>query len=317
MSSDPSQASNWVERVITFADKTFKPDFMFQDLSPILVDMGIIGPNVVCAEGNHPVLQVISRLYEIDIPAIPVTECTRNIPYQEAVIGAFQLSGICALRIHGQAMKGESWRSDILRTVADLGIKPEKIILIIDWGHLNYLPRDLSSYTERLYRIADLGNWQTIVSTGSSAPKSLSQFNPGLSILGRVEWTIQLELDSRKDKLGREIAFGDGTTRPPTLGGRIIRRRGAPSLCFTANSAFIFIKSPKLWKDNPSKHFQDITRKLVSLDEFEGTDYCFGNQVISQVAKGIIQIRGKQKLIFATENHHLIKVANDMRELAS
>lgn len=117
--SMPRQTSNWVDRVVTWSEKTFKSDYMFQDLSPILVDMGKLDPNIVCEGGNHPILQTISNLDERGIPAIPVTECRRNTPYQTAVREALQFGGICALRVHGQMIKGESWRSDILRTVVE------------------------------------------------------------------------------------------------------------------------------------------------------------------------------------------------------
>lgn len=292
---------------------------------PVYIDLVRLNPiaKVATARGTSAVLRevyVAARRRNIRfVPVLPVGE---NAKAQLATVReAVDEDGhgvALRYRFLNAALPSGLTRSTLLaNTLSDVACAPEEADLLLD---LDYIDPDVDIDIAMLGRsiedMAAVGAWRSVVLIGTTIPETLSCIKEGtVGTLPRREWEVWTQLAARG--LKRTPAFGDYAVQhphpPQDEGGPGMRA----NIRYTTDAVTLVPRGKGSVIQEGREQYHDLCRKLVALKEFSGRAYTWGDEVIEDCAKELIDGGSQGRWRGAGTSHHLRFVTDQLRARGS
>ncbi len=321
----PKSMQNWddIDYVVNLAgnwtSKALQAGSFFSTHSDVYLYLGQVGSNVISRNGVHPIAAISERLVKLGVTAIPVTEVGQNESFDTGFRHAVEITGgRGAIVINPALLRTPNWRSQFLQKTRMTDLATEDMDLIINWGKISARIVRYESASEDLFRILDAGPWRQTFSLQGACPESMTSFPDGTTTIPRNDWLFGRSLMDLALDQGIEIGFGDfGTRGDLPIDQNSFGRRGRPKYISTLEDRYLISKGRKIDPDNAANDFRKFANKLVSLEGWEGGEYCPGNRLLNQVSEGRERIAGNRKLVYAQESRHLHRVLDGLNRLSA
>ena len=266
------------------------------------------------SEKEHPLTFIFDKLRTLDVKAIPTTGFDRDEAYHTAIkmITKTDNRGIC-IRLLIDDMENTDELSDNLDTLlSDLNIPHKHAHLILDFRELNSDQVDMAIETaiDTIKNIPNINGWCTLTVAASGFPGSLKEI-PTLSSgkLHRTDFKMWSAIINRKEEMKRLPSFGDYGIQHPDLldlDWRVIPR--VPNIRYTLPSEWLIVRGGSSKKHGSRQTFQ-LSRDLVSMEEYYGDSFSWGDKYISLCARDADGPGNMTTWRKVGTNHHLTLVS--------
>jgi hypothetical protein len=159
-----------------------------------------------------------------------------------------------------------------------------------------------------------VGQWRSVVLLGTSMPSMLSCIPEGsLGILPRYEWDLWRALFTVK--LSRRPSFGDYAVQhsqpPQDDGGPGMRA----NIRYTVANGTLVARGRGSVLQEGNEQYLWLCKQLTSRQEFAGRNYTWGDSVIEDCARGVLDPGAQRMWRGAGTSHHLRFVTDELRRL--
>lgn len=268
------------------------------------------------SNGQHPLEYIISEAHNKGITAIPVTGIKRGRNYQNAVKQLVETykNGYC-LRLEDDDFEDIEQSLNIIGETLDIDYN--EVDLIIDY---KYIDPKYESRIERLilgtiYEIPLLSSWRTFTICGTAFPKNLSdQISTGTDgDIRRSEWQIYKKIITKN--LNRIPAFGDYIiTHPEYLEIDPRFMQMAANIRYTTEEDYLILRGHSIRLKGWGQ-IVDISKRLVSNDQYSGKDFSYGDHYIYKCSLGDESTGNAETWRRVGTNHHLTLIINQLSNL--
>lgn len=288
--------------------------------TPVLIDLYTLYDNEdfeddLLQDGQHPVKFVVNSINSFDIPAIPVTGIDRPEEFQTAVRSVSQ-NGICIRLTQNELSNFQKLRKELEELLAFFNVTHNEVDIILDYKQI-YPNQEELIYQHVLLTIAQfpfLTQWRTLTLSMTSFPKNLNSIPTNSNgELPRTEWKIYKRIHDCG--LARIPIFGDyGISHPDfvNLDPRIITM--ASKIVYSYDDLYLIFRGGSVKKHGFSQSVQ-LANDLISLPQFCGADFSFGDNYIYECANGDAKPGNAETWVMVGVNHHLTLVARDLSNL--
>lgn len=284
----------------------------------ILVDLFDIDLADRTASGDHPVSYVFRELHRRQIEAVPVIGFDRDGAYEDAVRNATDRAGGLVIRLLADDLASPtSLASNIDSMLASLAMPRQRTRLILDLRSLRDM--DVSHYVAIVVRalraLPHADAFAAVVVSGSSVPQSLGEDVPASS-MGRIP-RKELELWRRirlTPGLPCRVTFGDyGVVHPDNLDLDPKKLTLAADIRYTSQQDILVVKGTS-FKSHPLgyKQYHDLARLLVSLPDYRGHRFSWGDRLVADCARFKCGPGGKATWVTVATSHHLAVVVEQL-----
>lgn len=143
----------------------------------------------------------------------------------------------------------------------------------------------------------------------------MSRFDRGMTRGHRSEWEMWLENFRDARSIGREIKFGDYTTRHPKYSVNFEGFQSSPNARYTTHRGIDIYKEKRTKEDIRASQFKRIATSISNSNEFSGHKFSAGDRSVYRIARGLEAPGDTQKWIEMCENHHITFVAREISRL--
>lgn len=272
----------------------------------------------VLANGEHPLTYLTEGAVAANLNLIPTTGLDRDQAYQSAIAGLIQ-SGISeiAIRLRTPAVFSPQLDHDLGALLSQLGLAISQVHIILDFQAVDEnaatvisaaLPLAVASST-LLQQSATL----TFLATGF--PPNLSEINPGVGSITRIEWDVWQMLLTQSQ---RKLSFGDYAIshfESAELDPRVMRV--SASIRYTSSSEWIIFRG--YWLQHPAHggygQFHDLCTQIIQHPAYSTNAFSAGDQCIWDCAHHNSGTGNLTTWRQAGTNHHLTFVINQIANL--
>jgi hypothetical protein len=208
------------------------------------------------------------------------------------------------------------WRALLSKELDALGIGVAEADLMLD---LEFLEPSVVIKPEQIRDVLELasavGPWRTVTVNGTSMPSSLAQYSRAeLTPLHRIEWSL---FQSVADDAHRPIGFGDHAIqgpRSPKSGGR----GPIPNIRYTHEAAtWVALGTAtvaRLGVPEARREYVRLCQMVLGQLASSGRDYSWGDALMEDCARGLLQAEGQTMWRGVGTSHHLTTVAYQLQE---
>lgn len=287
---------------------------------PLFIDVHLLDGDIRA----YAFERILSLSADLDIFSIPIiyiipvisTEAdtaTRNIAIEYAKKDD---KGLC-IRIDESHIQGEDFPNMIESFINKNKLCIKNTDILIDLGIIDE-NKNSQSIINRLSKMPYIGKWRSFVLTGGAFPKDLRDFEKhGHYPIKRLDWNLWKEIVASK-KLKRNPSFSDYTIQHPIYDKFIPGANPSASIRYTNDDQWEVLRGEGLKNKKGSgfKQYPAQAQLLVQQSFFKGTDYCFGDTYITEMAKPKAETTGNPKTwLTAGINHHITLVARQIANL--
>lgn len=270
------------------------------------------------SSGEHPLTCISKNLQNEGVKSILTTGLDRDNNYNNCLAQILSDSAgeVCIRLIDDDLDLIDDLEDELDFLMAVLSVTPENVHLLLDFRvvRVDKIQETISKATALINKSKNISNWKNIIIAGSGFPGSLSQIKKNTAqFFPRVEFKIWMFLLKNRKRLKRVPVFGDyGVVYPntPTLDPRIINP--SARIRYTYNDAWLILKGHSLKVPPKYKQYHSLSSKLIVRDEFQGRNYCWGDQYIEDCAAMMVTSGNLQKWVTIDTNHHLTFVTDQI-----
>lgn len=288
----------------------------------IFVDLFDIDLGARATGGVHPVSYVFRKLHEIGFDAIPVIGLDRDRAYEDAVRVAAARVEASVLRLLPEDLEAAgTLLASVDRMLASIKTERAATHLVLDLRSVR--DRDVSYYVGIVARavraLAGAAEYASVILAGSSVPQSLAE-DVGADSMGRIprkELAVWRRLRATPG-VGRRLTFGDyGVVHPDNLDLDPRAITLAASIRYTSNDDMVILRG-KSFKSHPDGYGQyyDLAKLLVSLPDFRGAKFSWGDQRVAACAARSGKTGSKTTWVTIATSHHLAQVSDQLGRAA-
>lgn len=283
----------------------------------IFVDLFGIDLEERVSGGEHPLNFTFDRLRQLNVKAIPTTGFDRDEAYDEAIEKTVKADnrGVCIRLLIDDMESTDELEDNLESLLSDLDISYEDAHLLLDFRELKVDEIGMATETA-INAIRDLPNindWCTLTVTASGFPGSLKEIGThATGKIPRTDYKLWNALINRRKEIKRLPSFGDYGIQHPDLlelDWRIIPR--VPNIRYTLPFEWLIIRGGST-KKYGSRQTHQLSRDLLSMPEYYGGTFCWGDNYISlcaQEADGPGNMTTWRKV---GTNHHLTLVSSQV-----
>jgi hypothetical protein len=285
-------------------------------MRPCFVDLNLIDPSELMADGRHPVSFVFAELRSQKCMAIPVIGINRNRQYQQAVrqVVSQDNRGLC-LRVSIEEAAKTNVNASIDTLLLKIGLDVTDCDLVIDLGAPNFEPVDgLTTLVGGIVQdFPYLLNWRTFTIVGTSFPASMAEIKYGSGIVPRLEWLLYKQLFARLKKARVRLpSFGDyGINHTDVLQVDMRIVKPSATVRYTIDDAWLIVKGQNV-RDNGFGQYRDLCKAVIKSGYFLGPSFSAGDEYIANCAAGSSKTGNLTTWRMVGTNHHLEKVVWDI-----
>lgn len=293
---------------------------------PAFVDAGLInGGERWNHLDEHPLTELLGRAHAAGAQACPATAIGRSADYQLAVqrFAAREPNlPVCVRATSLHIIGSDSFGSDLLRTLAEIGCAPKQVVLNLDFSESGALKvHEVDSFAELLVRklndLPALYDWLSVAVTLSAFPTSLKTMKPGeVKPFPRTDWLVYERLAARRSDLGRLPICGDYAIDSSCYSKPI---RASPSATFryTVGGAYIVAKGAQAKKPVGYAAIYPVANTLAHRDEFMGARFSDGDAFIDRLStrQHGVSTGHAGTWRWAGTDHHFTMVTRDLANL--
>jgi len=283
------------------------------------VDLCHVGVSARMVDGQHPVAFIFDALRSESVMAIPAIGLLQDAAHQDAVrnVDLADHRGLC-LRIVLEEITEPNFTDQLNDLLRNMGMKSEQCDFILDLrAPPNFEP--LNGFTGLLESVIKtlphLNSWRSLSLLGTSIPKSLGGFTPGVSVIPRYEWRLYKQLAARlKSSNVRIPNFGDYVINHPEVAHmdpRFMKPRA--NIRYTINDSWLIARGEKT--RDYSEH-KDLCRSIIKSQFYSGRSFSAGDTYILDCEKGNVSTGNLTTWRRMGTNHHLEMVALDVANLS-
>ena len=226
------------------------------------------------------------------ISFIPVTGVTRDVDLAAAL--RFGANGL-ALRLTRREFEDGILLQGIPRFMAECGLIPESVDLIIDLGPLDdFVTEGVVAFgTAFLREIPNQARWRSLIISGCAFPRSMGVVQRNsYAYIERMEWIAWRDnLWANANQIERLPTYSDCAIQHPmgVEGFDPIRMQASASIRYTLAENWLLIKGEGTRRFPASEQFPQLATQLVygiHSHHFMGRDHCPGCLSIAMAADG-------------------------------
>lgn len=266
----------------------------------------------------HPLTELLERARLAESLAYPVTGPGRSSGYQEAVRKFAAANPHFPICIRFDAALGfddfASLVRDLRLLVFELGIEPERCLLVADFGAFD--PHDIDQFAtnvvDRINDLPHLHRWLNLAVSMTAFPKTPKISAGSMKEFRRTEWQVYRRL--RTLPVLRMPIFGDYALENPAPGptGRI----SPVAQCrYSDGENHLIFKGKTTRKPNGYKVIFPVAESLVSHAVFMGKSYSSGDAYFYELATAPRSTGSASTWRWAATDHHLTQVLRSLRML--
>ncbi len=283
---------------------------------PIYLDASLLDDEDQMPGGSHPADYLLRRLSEIGILCMPVVGPGHSGPYVEATRSIVDRDGRGAcLRLAADDLEDPDERISSL--LSALSIQPADVDLLIDLGWMTEAQVQHFYITLRslIASLPSIAAWRSLVFAASSFPLNLSQFSANsTNYVHRSEYAVWRQMLETSGRFARIPSFGDyGISHPDWVDVDPRIQQMSAGLRYTTDEQWLVFKGRGV-KRYGYEQSHDICQRLISMPEYSGEDFSWGDDWIMKCANREVQSGNATTWRKAGTNHHLAFVT---RQLAS
>lgn len=245
-----------------------------------------------------PVIPVgLSRPQQLGTIADAISQDGRGVCLRYSVRGGMLPVGYTLARL-------------LTETLERVAATVEEADLILDLGFLD--PDDTPSFdlAPLIEASVAAGDWRTLILLGTSMPATLGRIHEGtLGSLPRHEW--QLWQGLKNIDVARLPTFGDYGIQhpdPPEGGGPGMRA----NIRYTIEDATMIARGTGSVTHEGAAQYRDLCTQLVTIPQFEGREFTWGDRVLKDCADGTMPPGWQQMWRGAGTSHHLRFVCDQL-----
>lgn len=267
--------------------------------------------------------QILSSTGDLDLFSIPVVYIipvvgtqsdaeTRSVAVKFAKINK---RGLC-IRIDESHFDNKDLFQEIESFVKSNGLDFSTIDILVD---LKIIDENMAikSVIEKLSNIPHIMQWRSLILTGGSFPKDLSNLEKhSHSPINRFDWNLWKVL-SKENKIERCPIFSDYTIQHPIYYGYVLRANISASIRYTSDETWEILRGEGL-KNEKGAGYRQYPAQAQLLSEqsfFKGSTFSFGDAYIVEKAKPGKTTGSPQTWLTAGINHHLTLVVRQISSL--
>jgi hypothetical protein len=307
----PNTVSEWVKKVAGAVG-----------FHPVYLDVMRLTPTrpVHMRRSDVPVLE---RIYECarrrQMRFVPVVWAGRSSDRHVALArdAALQDGHGLALRVRILEVVPSvqlKWGGYLAPRVDDIVRAGIDVDLLID---LEYLKPDFelsaADLAPMLQDLIEAGPWRAVVLLGTSVPATMGSIREGtMGSLPRREWQLWLELG--KCDLQRTPCFGDYAVQhphPPQEGGGPGMRA---NIRYTCHGSTLIARGTGWVAQEGNAQYALLCKQLVDSGDFAGATYSWGDSLIDQCSRGVMEPGAQDMWRGAGTSHHIEFVTNQLRQ---
>jgi hypothetical protein len=266
--------------------------------------------------GDGYVREIYQSAVDADMAFAPVYPFRRRDLADTVRNFASQALGAAVVLAIGADLSWGAGRLDheLKEEVRDLGIDPTTLDLIVDLRYLAPGGFGTESVLWLMRQATAAAPWRSVVVAGTSVPDSVSEEVPEDSInaIERRELKLFAELEASSSV---SLRFGDyGVQHPvPPTPAPVPRMRG--SMRYTAGD-FIYVSRGgrpigEMGRDEVPEEYREIAARLRSHPPFAGSQCCWGDTFVEDLADGRRLARGQHNMRALGTCHHITVVARE------
>jgi hypothetical protein len=277
----------------------------------IFVDSNLINNDRRMVDGlTHHLSYLFNDFRTNNLQAVPVVGLGKHSDYKNAVRGIVNSDnrGVC-LRIQNADFSLPSLKQSIDDDLRVYNVTPDQVDLVFDLRNIDENFSTLLGVAVPTLinnTIPYINDWRSFTMAASSFPVNLSGIQGNtIERLDRIEWTFWSGLLSLP--LIRHPSFGDYSIAHPDitdLDPRIMTI--SASIRYTADDTWVVVKG-RSTKTHGYDQFHDLTRQLVTLPEYSGAAFSFGDQYIDDCAVRNVRCGNTTTWRIIGNNHHFQK----------
>lgn len=288
----------------------------------IFVDLFDIRLSERTSSGEHPLTFISKNLQEEGVKSILTTGLDRDDDYNDCLAQTLSDNAgeVCIRLMDDDLDLIDDLEDELDFLMAELSVTPENVHLLLDFRvvRVDKIKETINKVTALINQSKNISNWKNIIIAGSGFPDSLSQIKKNTAqFIPRIEFKIWMFLLKNRKRLKRVPIFGDyGVVYPnaPTLDPRIINP--SARIRYTFDDAWLILKGHSLKNSPKYKQYHSLSSKLITRDEFQGRNYCWGDQYIEDCAAMAVGSGNLQTWVKVDTNHHLTFVTDQIASFA-
>lgn len=281
------------------------------------IDLNDLDPASRCG-GQHHVEYFFAVARTEGCLAVPVLCLASDAPFCAAVRSANTIDGRgYVLRLEVSDFDSPSFVTDIENTLAAVDATPSEVDLVVD---LQSTPEGPIAIATRMVvamigMIPNLSDWRSLTLSSCAFPENLTGLAAGTHRVPRNDWDLWQRV---RGLLPQELRFGDYTMRHPTLiqlDPRIINP--SVSVRYTAPNEWIVVRGAGMRTPGGGGlgQFVGHARVIVSLPEYTGAAYSYGDAEIQRIATTGQNAGNMAAWVKISVNHHIELVVDQVSTL--
>lgn len=275
----------------------------------------------MAADGPQAAEKVFQRASSAGMRFIPVTGMSRTSDVGAAL--SHRTRGL-ALRLTREELESGSLGFRLTHFLAQHGLEPEEIDLIVDLGPVENLivPGIVALSMQFLTEIPEIPRWRTLTISACAFPQSLGVVERNShGVQERSEWIAWRDrLYGRRGTLARLPTFSDCGIQHPS-GVEDFDPRTMPTsaaIRYTLDDAWLLVKGESTRTRRPGLQFPELATALVYghlSQHFNGTAHCAGCTGAKACADGRGGFDSAGSWRYLGTTHHIIKVMEGLDSL--
>lgn len=286
---------------------------------PFFVDVHLLDGEIRASSFDH----ILSSASQLDLFSIPVTYIIPAIS-TEADIATRKVAvkfakdnnrGLC-IRIDDSHLNS-GLSKEINDFIANEKLDAEIVDLLVDLKIVSDQTTAISVLAKLSY-IPNLEKWRSVILTGGSFPKDLSDYEKhGHYPISRFDWKVWREIIQDKG-LKRKPSFSDYTIQHPIYHGHILGANTSASIRYTNDETWEVLRGEGLKNKKGAgyKQYPAQAQLLFGQNFYKGKDFSFGDAYIAEKADQKSKTTGSpQTWLTAGINHHITQVVDQIANL--
>jgi hypothetical protein len=285
---------------------------------PFFVDLSIKSSRKN-SNDTHPITYMFryinSKMYPFS--PIPTTGIIRDDTYNEAIKEIIQnySSDVCIRLFDDDMINVDELADELKDLLTKLDTVAQKAHLLLDFRAITEKNMfDVAVTTNNIIgRLSGIEKWKTLILAASSIPEIVGKKNKIVRI-PRIEFSLWKHIISKSKNNARIPSYGDyGITHP---NHRVLDMKSmniSPKIRYTLEEDWLIVKGQKPQPAlNRASQYQNLSKKLINMDEFMYKSFSEGDKYIANYASGEIISGDLTKWVEIDTTQHITLVSNQI-----
>lgn len=281
---------------------------------PFFIDLWQFDDNLVTGSGEHPLIWIFNEIKARGLKGIPVIGIGRAEAYESAVETLCKQGHDLCIRLEVADLPFRP-EGTLSRLIEKMKVPVKQLHLLFDYEGIDEERYSLIKLAVNTLRISipAISEWASFIIAGSAFPKSMGEVGKGHQFVSRLEWALYKEVISEE---GRPPTFGDyGINHfAPLEGFDPVTMQMSANIRYTVENDWLILKGSSVKKLGYSQ-YHELSAKLVSMSEYKGKDYSWGDNYISQCADRTVKSGNATIWRKVGTSHHITFVVNQVASL--